>query len=205
VEPVAHEVGSAGQGKLLPHGLSALRNPPAPLHLKTSHDPSAWGCDSVAWWGEPAGRVAPPQAPRRLGLGDGGGSHSATPSLCKDDLPGLAHRLGLEMRVAHWPPDCAKPNPSEHPGCPPITRACQGVLCHTGDMARPCIERPPTTTGLQGTVRMRDTVSPTGRTYPADLKQNMQIVFDDYLPKWNYRAVPEGLGNRELVGGQFLR
>jgi hypothetical protein len=22
---------------------------------------------------------------------------------------------------------------------------------------------------------------------------NMKIVFDDYLPKWNYRAVPEGV------------
>lgn len=27
---------------------------------------------------------------------------------------------------------------------------------------------------------------------PSGFKHTMQIVFDDYLPKWNYRAVPEG-------------
>jgi hypothetical protein len=31
----------------------------------------------------------------------------------------------------------------------------------------------------------------TGRKYAADFKQNMKILFDDHLPKWNYRAVPE--------------
>jgi hypothetical protein len=60
-------------------------------------------------------------------------------------------------------------------------------------MARPGIERTHTTTGLQVTVRMLDTVYQTGRQDTADFKQNMQIVFDDYLPKWNYRAVPEFL------------
>jgi hypothetical protein len=40
---------------------------------------------------------------------------------------------------------------------------------------------------------MLDTVYQTGRQYTADFKHNMKIVFDDYLPKWNYRAVPEFL------------
>jgi Rhodopirellula transposase DDE domain len=95
------------------------------------------------------------------------------------------------MRVAHYPPDCSKHNPIEHHVFPHITRACQGVIFHTVDIARQCIERAHTTTGLQVTVRMLDTVYQTGRKYTADFKQNMKIVFDDYLPKWNYRAVPE--------------
>jgi hypothetical protein len=24
-----------------------------------------------------------------------------------------------------------------------------------------------------------------------DFKKNLKIVFDEYLPKWNYRAVPQ--------------
>jgi hypothetical protein len=32
----------------------------------------------------------------------------------------------------------------------------------------------------------------------------MRSVFDDSLPQGNYRAVPECLGNRALVVGQFL-
>jgi Rhodopirellula transposase DDE domain len=144
----------------------------------------------VALWWEQAGRAASPQATRLLVLGDGGGSHSATQYLFKEDLPGLAHRLGLERRVAHSPPYCAKHNPIEHRVVPHITRACQGVIFRTVDIARQFIARAKTTTGLRVTVRILDKVYQTGRPYAADFKQNMKILFDDHLPKWNYRAVP---------------
>jgi len=66
------------------------------------------------------------------------------------------------------------------------------VIFHTVDIARQCIERARTATGLRVTVRFLDAVYQTGRKYAADFKHNMHIVFDEYLPKWNYRAVPEG-------------
>ena len=43
------------------------------------------------------------------------------------------------------------------------------------------------------TVRSLDKGYQTGRKYAADFKHNMKILFDDSLPKWNYRAVPECL------------
>ena len=145
----------------------------------------------MALWWEQAGRAAYPQATRLLVLGDGGGSNSATPYLFKEDLQGLANRLGLEIRVAHYPPYCAKHNPIEHRVFPHLTRACQGVIFRTVDIARQFIARAKTTTGLRVTVRILDKVYQTGRQYAADFKQNMKILFDDHLPKWNYRAVPE--------------
>lgn len=80
-----HAFGSASPGKLMPHGSYDRVNHEAPIHLKTSHDTSALGCDRVALWWAQAGRPAPPRAQRLLGLGDGGGSHRATPELCKED------------------------------------------------------------------------------------------------------------------------
>jgi hypothetical protein len=186
-----HDFSSAGEGKLIPHGVYDWVNHHAHIHLNASHDTSALWCASVALWWEQAGRAAHPQAKRLLVLGDGGGSHSATPSLFKADLPGLANRLGLERRVAHYPPSCSKHNPIEHQVFPPITRACQGVIFHTVDIAQQFIERAKTTTGLRVTVRILDKGYQTGRKYAADFKQNMKIVFDDHLPKWNYCAVPE--------------
>jgi len=41
------------------------------------------------------------------------------------------------------------------------------------------------------TVRSLDKTYQTGRTYAADGKHTMKILFDDHFPKWNYRAVPE--------------
>jgi hypothetical protein len=192
VDTFDHDFGSAGQGKLMPHGIYAMVHHHAHIHLNTRHDTSALWCDSVALWWEPTGRAAYPQAQRLVVLGDGGGSTSATQSLCKEDLQGLADRLGLEMRVAHYPPSCSKSNPIAHQVFPHVTRACQGVIFHTVDIAQQCIERTKTTTGLRVTVRLLDKMDQTGRKYAADCKHNMKIVFDDYLPKWNCRAVPEG-------------
>ena len=191
VETFDHDFGSASQGKLIPHGIYDMVHQQAHIHLNTSHDTSALCCDSVALWWEQAGRTVHPRAKRLLVLGDGGGSNSATQYLFKEDLQGLANRLGLEMRVAHYPPYCSKHNPIEHRVFPHVTRACQGVILHTVEVAQHFIEQTKTTTGLGVTVRILDKVYETGRKYAADFKQNMQIIFDDHLPKWNYRAVPE--------------
>jgi hypothetical protein len=191
VETFDHDFGSAGQGKLIPHGIYDMINQQAHIHLNTSHDTSELCCDSVALWWEEAGRAANPQATRLLILGDGGGSNSATQYLFKEDLQELANRLGLEIRMAHYPPYCSKHNPIEHRVFPHVTRACQGVILHSIDIARHFIEQTKTTTGLGVTVRILDNVYATGRKYAADFKENMQIVFDEFLPKWNYRAVPE--------------
>jgi len=192
VETFDHDFGSAGQGKLIPHGVYDMVHHHAHIHLNISHDTSELCCDSVALWWEEAGRGAYPQAKRLLLLGDGGGSNSATQYLFKEDLQKLATRLGLAIRVAHYPPYCSKHNPIEHQVFPHITRACQGVIFHTVDIAQQFIERTKTATGLRVTVRRLEKVYQTGRKYAADFKHNMKIVFDDHLPKWNYCAVPEG-------------
>jgi hypothetical protein len=44
---------------------------------------------------------------------------------------------------------------------------------------------------LCATVGLLEKVYATGRKYAADFKATMNILFDDHLPKWNYRALPE--------------
>lgn len=191
VETFDHDFGSASEGKLIPHGVYDLGTHHAHIHLNTSHDTSELCWDRVALWWEHTGRAAHPRATRLLVLGDGGGSNSAAHYLFKEDLQRLANRLGVEIRVAHSPPYCSKHNPIEHRVFPHITRACQGVIFHTVDIAQQFIARARTTSGLRVTVRILDKVYQTGRKYAAGFKHNMKILFDDPLPTWNYRAVPE--------------
>ena len=47
-----------------------------------------------------------------------------------------------------------------------------------------------TTTGLKVTVDILTGVYVTGKKVAADFLENMRIVFDDDLPRWNYRAIP---------------
>ena len=122
---------------------------------------------------------------------DGGGSNIATQYLFKEDLQRLADRLGLELRVAHYPPYCSQHNPIEHRVFPHVTRACQGVIFHTVEIAQQFIARAKTTAGLRVTLSLLNKVYATGRKYAEDFKDNLTIVFDDHLSKWNYRALPQ--------------
>ena len=191
VETFDHDFPSASSGKLIPHGVYDVARHEASVHLNTSHDTAELCCDSIALWWEESGRAAWPEAKQLLVLCDGGGSNSASQYLFKEDLQRLANRIGLEIRVAHDPPYCSKHNVIEHRVFPHITRACQGVIFHTLEIARQFIARAKTNTGLKVIVRLLDKTYQTGRKCSADFKTHMKIVFDDHLPKWNDTAIPQ--------------
>ncbi len=61
-------------------------------------------------------------------LCDGGGRNSSRQYLFKQDLQALVNELGIEIRIAHYPPYTSKYNPIEHRLFPHLTRVCQGVI-----------------------------------------------------------------------------
>jgi len=191
VDVLDHDSPSAGAGKLIPHGIYDLARNEGYLHLNTSHDTSEFCCDSIARWWERHGRQHYPNARRLLLLCDGGGSNAANHHLFKEDLQALADRLGLELRVAHYPPYCSKHNPIEHRLFPHITRACQGVVFHSVDIAKQFMEKAKTSKGLKVTVDILTGFYATGRTCAVNFLETMRIVFDAHLPRWNYRAIPQ--------------
>ena len=65
------------------------------------------------------------------------------------------------------------------------------MLFDTIDTVVRLMKKTATTTGLWATVNVIRRAYQTGRKVAADFKKSMSIVFDDILPKWNYRAVPQ--------------
>ncbi len=65
------------------------------------------------------------------------------------------------------------------------------MIFHTLKTVQYYMAKAETTTGLKVKVGLLGKVYETGRKYAAGFKKNMKIVFDQVLPKWNYRAVPE--------------
>jgi hypothetical protein len=191
IETNDHDFASAGAGTVIPHSLYDVGQNQAFVNLNTSHDTSELACDSLAAWWDQQGRTDYPRAKKLLVLCDGGGSNSATMYLFKEDLQKLANRLGIEIRVAHYPPYCSKYNPIEHRLFPHLTRACRGVIFQTLKTVQYYMAKAETTTGLKVKVNVLETVYKTGRKYAAGFKKDMKIVFDKVLPKWNYRAVPK--------------
>jgi Rhodopirellula transposase DDE domain len=191
IETNDHDFGSAGTGTVIPHGIYDVGQNEGYIHLNTSHETSELACDSIATWWEQHGRPAYPRATKLLVLCDGGGSNSASRYVFKEDLQKLANRLGLEIRVAHYPPYCSKYNPIEHRVFPHVTRACRGVIFRTLETVRHYVSKTETSTGLTVKVGILDKVYQTGRKCAAGFKKSMKIVFDEVLPKWNYTAVPQ--------------
>ena len=186
-----HDFASMGSGTVIPHGIYDVGRNEGFMHLNTSRDTSELACDSVAaWWGD-HGRALYPRAKKLLILCDGGGSNSASRYVFKEQLQELATRLGLEIRVAHYPPYCSKYNPIEHRLFPHVTRACLGVIFRTLETVKYYMAKAETSTGLKTRVRVLDKVYETGRKCAEGFKETMKIAFDKLLPKWNYRAIPE--------------
>ena len=54
------------------------------------------------------------------------------------------------------------------------------------------MEKTETAKGLKVIVCVFDIIYETGRKVAKDFKETMTIQFDEYLPQWNYRVIPNG-------------
>jgi hypothetical protein len=194
-----HDFGSFADGVIIPHSLYDLRLNVGYIQLGTSHDTSEFACDSFRHWWYGYGRLHYPEATSILVLCDGGGSNSSRHHIFKQDLQVLADEIGVEIRIAHYPPYCSKYNPIEHRLFPHLTRACQGVIFTSIEVVKHLMQKTQTSRGLHVFVHILDKLYQTGRKVTDEFKQQMTIVPDAFLPQWNYRAIPAIARNGKVI------
>ena len=185
-----HDFNSFAEGVVIPHGLYDVFRNKGYINLGVSKETSEFACDSLRNWWYNQGRYDYPQTTSMLLLCDSGGSNDARHYLFKSDLQKLVDEIGIEIRIAHYPPYTSKYNPIEHRLFPHVTRVCQGVLFKSVELVKQLMERTRTQSGLSVTVQIIDKIYQIGREVADEFKKNMPIIFDEHLPKWNYRAVP---------------
>lgn len=161
------------------------------IQIGISHDTSELACDSIRYWWNTYGKVRYHAANSILLLCDGGGSNSSRYYIFKQDLQALVNELGIEIRIAHYPPYTSKYNPIEHRLFPHISRVCQGVIFESVQTVKDLMATASTRTGLKVLTTILDKTYQTSRKVAEDFKSNMKIVFDEFLPQWNYTAKPE--------------
>lgn len=194
-----HDYNSFAEGTIIPHSLYDLKLNVGYIQIGNSHDTSEFACDSLRHWWYSYGRKHYHNATSILILCDGGGSNSSRQHLFKQDLQQLADEIGYEIRIAHYPPYCSKYNPIEHRFFPHVTRACQGVIFSSIELVGELMGKTSTAKGLKAFVHIIDKVYETGRKVAADFKKTMRIAFDDFLPTWNYRAIPADEANAQVI------
>jgi transposase len=191
IEVYDHDFPSLAEGVAVPHTIYDTVQNKAYVTIGTSRDTSEFACDSIRQWWNNHGKLIYLAATSILMLMDGGGSNSSRHYIFKQDLQALADELGIEIRVAHYPPYTSKWNPVEHRVFPHITRAMQGMVLTSHELTKELIETTTTKAGLSVVAYILNKVYLTKRKVAAGFKESMRILFDDILGRWNYVATPK--------------
>ena len=185
-----HDFESLAQGVVRLYGLYDVQKNTGFINIGSSKDTSEFVCDTIRVWWTTYGQYEYPRATSLLALAEGGGSNSSRHYIFKEDLQKLVDELGMEIRMAHYPPYTSKWNPIEHRLFPHVTRAMKGVILKSYEMVEQLIQKTKTKTGLSVKTQITRKEYQTGRKVQEGFKEHMRIVFDNYLPQWNYIAIP---------------
>ncbi len=144
-----HDFPSLAEGVAIPHGLYDIFRNIGYVTIGTSHDTVEFAMDCIRGWWQTYGHYNYPTATSILLLCDCGGSNNARYYIFKEALQNLVNELGIEIRVAHYPPYTSKYNPIEHRLFPHVTRVCQGVIFESVEIVRDLVASTNTKTGLK--------------------------------------------------------
>ena len=185
-----HDFPTLSKGVAIPHGIYDLAKNKAHINIGTRYETSEFSCDSIKKWWLEKGRHDYPKAKSILILADGGGSNSSRRYVFKEELQKVVNKIGVEIRIAHYPPYTSKWNPIEHRVFPHVTRAMQGVILQDHLMIKKLIEKVNTKTGLTVSVNIINKIYELGKKATKGFKESMKIKFDKILGCWNYRVCP---------------
>lgn len=187
-----HDFKHLATGIAVPHGIYDLKKNSAYINIGMSYETAEFACDSIKQWWNKRGKKDYPNADSILMLVDSGGSNSYRHYIFKEELQKLVNNIGIEIRVAHYPPYCSKWNPIEHRLFPHITRSLQGVPLKSHELVKQLIEKTTTSTGLRVAANVIKKAYEKGKKVAENFKKTMKIRFDKDLGQWNYRVMPIG-------------
>ena len=176
------------EDRLVPYGVFDTRRNEGFMLLARGADTCELACDAIWRWWKRLGERHYRYAPRLLLLCDCGGSNGYRQNLFKEELCYLASDLECDIRVAHYPPGCSKYNPIEHRMFCHATRALQGAVLKTIEIAKHFLARTKTAQGLRVIPEIAR------RTYQKGLKASELFLarnplrFEKLLPQLNYTA-----------------
>lgn len=185
-----HDFPRRATGKLTPYGVYDVGRNEGLMMLTTSADTAELACDAVRRWWHRLGKWHYASCSQLLLLCDCGGSNGNRQYLFKENVKHLAMRLGLSIRVAHYPPGCSKYNPIEHRMFCHVARSLKGVTLDSIDTAARFIRQTSTATGLSVIVEKARKMYYKGKKATERFLDHLPIVFDDHLPELNYYATP---------------
>lgn len=187
VEVYDHDYSHLAAGKVIPHGIYDLLHDEAYITIGNSHETAEFIMDNLLWWWETHGIHHYPDAQNILILCDAGGGNSYRHHAFKKKMLELAHLIGKNLIICHYPPYASKWNPIEHRLFAHVHRAMQGVVFSNYLIIKELIEKTTTTTGLKVFVRIVDKQYDIGIKTDKSQVDSDRIFYNTALPKLSYQ------------------
>jgi hypothetical protein len=118
-----------------------------------------------------------------------GGADAARSLRYEEDLIELSRRLGLPLRIAHYPPYTSKRHPIEHRLFSQVERALHGVMLDSPQTALQVIQRVSTQPGVSVVARVLDLAYDIGGRKCSDSSRNIKHQFirhDSVMGEWSH-------------------
>jgi hypothetical protein len=187
IEVNDHDFKSFSEGTAVPHGIYDVSNNTCYLSIGTNKDTAEFVKDNICYHWNNSIKNHYPNAKQMLILCDGGGSNSSNHHVVKEQFKQLAEKLQVQITVAHYPPYCSKWNPIEHRAFSYISRKWQGVVFENYDIIKELAEQTTTKAGFSVVAYINAKLYETGKKASEEFMNTMPVIFNDFLPKWNYK------------------
>ena len=191
IEVFDHDFPSAAQGVGLPYGIYDTFRNDGFICLGTSKDTSEFAVDSIRWWWLRFGRHHYPYAQELMIVADGGGSNGYRTRLWKHQLQEqFCDRVGMKVRVCHYPPGASKWNPIEHRLFSQISANWAAHPLESYEQMLNLLRTTQTDTGLRVRARLNRKIYQKGIRISAVQMQEIQLKKACVNPEWNYTIEP---------------
>jgi len=190
IEVYDHDYSHLATGKVIPHGIYDLHKNKAHINLGKDHETADFIIHSLDKWWEGIGKKDYPHAGELLLLCDAGGANSYRHHVFKIAMQRFVNKIGISVRIAHYPPYTSKWNPIEHRLFPHISRALSGIPLTCIKQIKKIISSVTTSTGLITSARIISKVFDTGKRATKEMVEKLNIEFDKVLPELNYIIRP---------------
>ena len=182
-----HDFNSFSEGTVVPHGIYDVAKNKCYLSLGTNKDTAEFVKDNMMYHWNNSIKKDYPKAKRMLILCDGGGINSSSHYVVKEQLNLLAENLRMQIAVAHYPPYCSKWNPIEHKAFSYISKKWQGHVFDDYETIKELAEQTTTKNGFCVKAYINKKIYQTGKKASNEFMKTMPVIFNKFLPKWNYK------------------
>ncbi len=185
-----HDFPQDAIGKAIPYGVYDVGANDGFVSVGIDHDTPVFAVTTIEAWWKQVGSARYPKARELFITADAGGSNGYRSHVWKYELQRLSDKLGIAIRVSHFPPGTSKWNKVEHRLFSFISINWRGRPLRTYETVINLISNTTNRGGLVVKARLDKRQYPIGKKIPAKELKMLNIEPERWHGDWNYVIRP---------------